>query len=101
MIGRSHWVGENMVLVKVLEFLSSKIIMLGESSAHVLRVVQGWMDIHPSVYVMFVPPLFRTNPTYKEDASAFMVRILIRDGDGGGQVIISYFFPLGWNNGVL
>ncbi len=49
--------------------------LIGETSTELLRLVEGWMELHPSLHVIFVPPLYRTIGSFKEDSSAFMVEI--------------------------
>jgi len=38
------------------------------------------MDLHPALFVMFVPPLLRPAASFKEDVNAFMVRVPVRVG---------------------
>ena len=47
----------------------------GETSQDMLRVVAGWMELDPCLHVMFVPPLLHQGSTFREDSSAYMVRV--------------------------
>lgn len=51
-------------------------LFTGEASLDLTKALASWLEARPKVYVMLVPPLFRSVPsTFKEDTSSFMVLV--------------------------
>ena len=74
-------------------------LVTGGASDEVLRFVTKWLEMHPRLHVIMVPPLYRYIPaTYKDDVNVFMVRIRILSVF---QAKLRLWTNLGFNPGIL